>query len=318
MLWDAELIVNLLLVRQHRAIEDVTQAGLKVAIQIGQHQDIVVLFQFHIAVPFQHHPVHGQGARLVRAQDVHRAEVLDGVQPLDDDLLPRHSEGALGKANRHDHGQHLGRHSHGDRQGEEERLVPVVLGQPIDEEDQGHHHHHEPDHQPGELGHALVEAGQDPLAHDGLGHSPQVGAPSRAHHHAGRAAALDAGAEEADVLPFERRGRRDGFACVELLHRHGFAGQAGLDDEQVLARKQPKVSRDHVPGRQAHDVARHQLGQRDFACLAAADHGGGDPDHGLQLGRRRARLCLLDETQRHAQHHHHDHDDSGPQVTGQG
>ncbi len=77
MLRDLELIVNLLLVRQHRTIEDVAQAGLEVAVEIGQHQDLVVLFQFHVTVPFQHHPVHGQRARLVRTQDVHGAEVLD-------------------------------------------------------------------------------------------------------------------------------------------------------------------------------------------------------------------------------------------------
>ena len=67
MLGNVELIVNLFLVCQHRAIEHVAQARLEVAIEVGQHQDIVVFFQFHVAVPFQHHPVHGQRAGLVRA-----------------------------------------------------------------------------------------------------------------------------------------------------------------------------------------------------------------------------------------------------------
>jgi hypothetical protein len=154
-----ELVVDLLFVRQNRAVEDVLEPGLKVAVEVGQHQDVVVLVELNIAVLFQHHAIHGQRSSLVRAQNVHGAEVLDGVQALDDDLLLRHRDGALGKAHRHDHGQHFRRHAHGHGQREEEGFVPVVPGEAVDEENQRNHHDHESDHQPGEAADALVEAG---------------------------------------------------------------------------------------------------------------------------------------------------------------
>ncbi len=91
---------------------------------------------------------------------VHAAEILDGVEPLDDHLLAAHGERALGEADGDDHGQHLGREAHGHGQREEEGALPIVLGESVDEENQRHHHGHELDHEPGEAVEALVEAGR--------------------------------------------------------------------------------------------------------------------------------------------------------------
>ena len=55
-------------------------------------------------------------------------------------FLRRHRQRALGEADRDDHRQHLRRQPHRHRQREEEGLVPVVLGQAVDDEDQRHHH----------------------------------------------------------------------------------------------------------------------------------------------------------------------------------
>ena len=58
------------------------------------------------------------------------------LQPLDDDLLARHGDGALGQADGHDHRQHFRSQAHGHGHGEEERIAPVALGQAVDEEHQ--------------------------------------------------------------------------------------------------------------------------------------------------------------------------------------
>ena len=77
------------------------------------------------------------------AEHVHRPRILDRVEALDDDLLAGHGEGALGEADGDDHGQHLGRQTNRDGDGEEEGLTPVPLGQSVDREDQRHHHENE-------------------------------------------------------------------------------------------------------------------------------------------------------------------------------
>ena len=91
---------------------------------------------------------------------------------------------------------------------------------------------------------------------------------------------------------------------VELLDRQRLAGQAGLDDEQVLAGDEPHVGGDHVAGGELDHVAGHQFAQRHFLGLAVADDRGGDADHRLELGGGRVGPGLLDEPQHHAEDHH--------------
>ena len=76
-----------------------------------------------------------------------------------------------------------------------------------------------------------------------------------------------------------------GSARVGLLDRHGFAGQRGLDDEQVLGGEEPHVAGNHVAGGELHHVAGDELLERDFPRLPVAHDGGGDADHRLELGR---------------------------------
>ena len=68
-----------LLVREHRAVEDVLEAGLEVAVDVGEGEHAVVFAQRDVAVLLQDDLVHRERAGLVGAQHVHRAEVLDRV-----------------------------------------------------------------------------------------------------------------------------------------------------------------------------------------------------------------------------------------------
>ena len=81
-----------------------------------------------------------QRSGLVSAEHVHRAEVLDGVDPFNDDLLTSHRNRTLGQTHRHDHRQHLWRQPDGYSQCEKEGLHPMALGQAVNEENQRHHH----------------------------------------------------------------------------------------------------------------------------------------------------------------------------------
>ena len=75
---------------QDGPVEQVLQAGLEVAVEVGSREDLLVFLARDVAVLLQHDAVRGQRAGLVGAEDVHGAEVLDRVEPLDDDLLARH------------------------------------------------------------------------------------------------------------------------------------------------------------------------------------------------------------------------------------
>ncbi|KAG1389954.1 hypothetical protein G6F58_013139 [Rhizopus delemar] len=106
---------------------------------------------------FQRDLVLGEGAGLGGAQHVHRAQVLDGIQPLDDDFTARHAQCALGERGRDDHRQHLGGQPHRDGQREEQRFQPVALGEPVDQHDDRRHDQHEADQHPADAVDALLE-----------------------------------------------------------------------------------------------------------------------------------------------------------------
>ena len=171
---------------EHGDVEQVLQPGLEVAVQVRVVQHALGLLAADVEMPLQDDAVLRQRAGLVGAQHVHRAEVLDRVEPLDDHLLARHRDRALGEADRHDHRQHFRRQADRHRHREEERLQPVALGQAVDHEDQRHHHQDEADHQPGEAGDALVEGGRHAPPGDLVGELAEEGVRAGAHDDAGR------------------------------------------------------------------------------------------------------------------------------------
>ncbi len=282
---------------QDGSVEQVLQPRLEMAVEVGHRQHALILLLHDVAVPFQNDVIHGQGAGLVGAENVHGSEVLDGVEPFDNDPPARHRDGAVRQAHGHDHRQHLRRQADRDGQGEEKGLPPVPFGQPIDDEHQRHHHEHEADHQPGELTDTAVETGLGRLLRDDAGHAPQVGVAPGGHDHTAGRAALDAGAKEAEVPSFQRRAPDHSLWGVGLFDGERLAGQAGLDDVQVLAGDQAQVGRDHVARGQSNHVAGHQVRQGDLAGPTAADHCRRDADHGLELGGRSVGAGLLPEAQ---------------------
>src|SRR5580693_7769320 len=121
-------------------------------------KDSFGLLAADIETSLQDDMVLSQRSRLVRAQNIHRAEILDRIEPLHDDLFARHGHRTLCEINRHDHGQHFRGKTDGDRYGEEQRFQPIVLSKTVDQEYGRHHYENETDHQPGEPIDAVVES----------------------------------------------------------------------------------------------------------------------------------------------------------------
>ena len=304
-----------LVVLEHGAIQDVLEPRLEMAVQIREGEHGIVFVARDVAVPLENHAVLRQRPGLVGAEDVHRPEILDGVQALHDDLLPRHRERAPREAHRDDHRQQLGREADGDRQGEEEGLLPIVLGEPVDHEDEGHHDGDEADHEPGEARHALVEGGLDRRSREGAGDAAEIRPGTGLDDHGGGRPALHRGAEEAQVLLLERRAVAPLPRRLELLDGKRLAGEARLRDEEVAAGEDADVGRNHISRAQVHDVARDEPGERLLDRPAGTHDRRGEADHRAELLRRRVGPRLLREAQADAEHDHDGHDGGGADVT---
>ena len=80
----------------------------------------------------------GKGAGLVRAEHVHAAQILDGRQALDDDLLLGHALGPVGQVDADDGRQELRSEPHRERHGEEEGVEHRPVQVHVDAEDDDH------------------------------------------------------------------------------------------------------------------------------------------------------------------------------------
>ena len=255
---------------QHRHVEQVLQAGLVEAVEVGVLEHVLGFVAEDVDVALQDDLVLGQRAGLVGAQHVHRAEVLDRVQALDDDLLARHGERALGQVDRDDHRQHLGRQAHGDRHREQERLEPVALGEAVDEEHERHHHQHEADDQPDEALHAACRSSVScalarhvwPRCRRSRCACPSSPPPRVA-------------VPLTTLVPMKARFSSSSAVFItslgdgrrELLDRQRFARERGLVHEEVARREHAHVRRDHVARRELDDVAGHDVRERNLALL---------------------------------------------------
>ena len=174
---------------QHGAVEQVFQAGLVVAVEVGKTQHFVRFLAKHVGVARQRDLVLRQRAGLVGTQHVHRAKVLDGVEPLDDDLSARQDHRALGQRGGDDHRQHFRRQADRHRQREQKRLGPVALGKAVDEKNNRHHDKRKANQQPADLVDAdLKGVGFGGGGGGARGQRAKVGVVAgRQHHGAGRA-----------------------------------------------------------------------------------------------------------------------------------
>ncbi|MNT18287.1 hypothetical protein D3C72_1534780 [compost metagenome] len=206
---------------QHGNVQQVLQARLVVTVEVGHVQHVVRLIAPGVQMACQKNLVLRQRTGLVRAQHIHGTEVLDGVQPFDDDLLARQKHRALGERGGHDHRQHLGRETYRHRQRKQQRLGPVTLGEAIDGKHQRHHDKHETDQHPADLVDTGLECGWRPVHGRGTPcQRPQIGAVARGHHHRRARARHHIRAHEDDVVQIHRIALVCALQLGELLDRH--------------------------------------------------------------------------------------------------
>lgn len=289
------------LVAEDRVVHGRAQARLVGAVERGEPDHRLVVLAPQVHVPVDGDLPEREGPRLVAAEHVHAAEVLDGGQPLHDDLPPGHAHRAARQRDRHDHGQELGREPHRERHREEEGLERVAAEEGVDEEDEEHEEEHDLEDQEAKAAGAALELGVGRPGVEPRGHAPELRAGSRGHHDRGADAADHGGAVEDGA-------RRVGGARL-LLGGERLARQRALVQEEVLGREQAPVRRHEVPGGELDDVAGHDLPRRDLANGAVPAHGG-DLAHALaEAGGRALGAVGLREVEGDAEHEHQRDDD---------
>jgi len=248
------------LVRQDGLVHRALQAAFEETVEVGQLQHVRAVATLGVDVALQPDARLGQGARLVGAQHVHGAHVLDGRQALDDHLGARHAQRPARQRDRHHHRQQLGRQAHGQRHGEHEGLQQRALKRQVHPQREQHQQQREAHDQQAEAPRAGLEGSGWRWFFQAAGDAPDGGAPCGAPHQRARRAADHRAAAKQRAgrirVPVAALGQRIGGGAA--LDRVGLAGQQRLVDEEVLRPQQLAVGRDQVAGRQQHHVARHQ------------------------------------------------------------
>ena len=129
----------------HGLVHQVANAALVMAVEPGQGQYRFITFAAGVDMVLKDDVILGQGAGLVRAQHVHRAQVLDGIEALDHHFALGHGSSALGQVGADNHWQHFRGQADRHRQGKQEGVTPVALGKAVEEEHDRHHDQHKAD-----------------------------------------------------------------------------------------------------------------------------------------------------------------------------
>src|ERR1017187_937941 len=112
-LFDQSLLMKIR-TAEDRRVQQVLEPRLEVADEVTVEQYLVRFPPGHVAVPLQYNTIFSERAGLIGAQHVHAAEILDGIEPLDDHLSAAHRNRAFGEAYGNDHRQHLGSEAYRD------------------------------------------------------------------------------------------------------------------------------------------------------------------------------------------------------------
>ena len=302
------------LVLQDGGVERALDPRLEEAVQVEQPQDILVVVAADAHVAVEHDLAFGQRAGLVAAEDLDAAEVLDGRELFDEDLLLGHPPGTLGQGDRDDRRHHLGGHADRERDREEERLEQRAVEKDVDQQDEEDEGHDDPrDHQP-EVADAPTELGLRRPRRQPLGDLAEGSFASGGDDDRGADPRLDGGPEEDAVARLGHTVRPLRKLPGDLFDRERLAGQRGLAHLKVLDVEQTGVRRHEVSCVELDDVAGDQVRDRQLLLLPVADDGGGGGDLLPDRLHRVTRLELHEEVQQHTEQDHRDDDQATDRV----
>ena len=293
---------------ENRRVQRTLDARLMGAIDTGQGQRPLRDLAKRVEGPIKHHVTAREGARLVAAEDVHAAEVLDRLEVLDDHLLARHVGGAAGEGDGADHGQEFGGQAHRQCHREEQRLEKRVMQQRTAEQDEQHEEEHRARDEERELPSAALELGLGRPRRQARGNVAERGRRPRRDDQRRRRPAHDRRAKKDDVAGIRRLMRRGLEVDGVLLSRHRLARQGRLLDVEVSRLEEARVGRHTISRHQPDDVTGNQVAPPDFAPGSIAESSCRRRDDVAQSFRDAVGAVRLNEVEHHTQDHHEDND----------
>ena len=273
------------------------------------------------------HPVLGEGAGLVGADDPGAAQGLHSGEPLDDGVAARHALHPQGQHDGDDGGQALGNGGHRQGDGGHEHVQNLLALEESHPEHDGADAQADKGEGLGDLCHLPLEGGGGGLlVHEKSGDAPHLGVHAGAGDHCGAPAGGDDGGGDDHVAPVGQGGVWGQAVGGDLGYRGRLPGHGRLVGLQVGALQDPGVGGDQVPGLQPDEVAGDQPGalHPDVSAVPhGLGHGGGHLPQGLQglLG-----VVLLGDGDEGVDHHDDQNDDgvdpvlspAGPEGQGGG
>ena len=260
---------------QDGVVKRTLDARLEVAVQVNELQDVCVVLALEIDVAVEHDLPFSERARLVSAENIDAAEILDCRQLLDQDLLLRHPLGTLGQRHRDDHGHHFRCHADSKRDREEERLQHRTMEDDVHQQDEKNKQHGHPGEHHSEVAYATTELrlrwphSQSIRDLTTGGIFPGTDDDSSADPRLNCRAQENAVARVCDgVLLLGKVSHR-------LLYGQRFPGEDGLAHMEVVYLQQTGVCWHQVSCVEPDDISWDQLGGRQFLFSPIPHHCGG-------------------------------------------
>ncbi len=303
--------------RENRFVQGTLEPGLERGVELRHLHHRAAVLPAKVHFPDQLDAGFGQRSGLVAAKHVHGAEIVDGGLALDDHLLARQADRAMGERDRHDHRQEFRRQSDGERQREQEGFEQRSMEQDVDEDheqdkkDRGLYDHHpeilDADRKGGRRRRLLQRAGD--RAELGL-------APGRQDQRLGGSA--DHRASHEHKIGRERaRPRRAGRRRRVLFGRVRLAGEKRFVDVEVAGFDQSGVGGHEIAGGEKNDIAGHDLSRGNVDRLSIAKRLGGKRDLLAQALGGVLGLALLHHVEDHRHQHDGRDDDEARNVAGE-
>ena len=301
--------------RHQRLVQGVFDARLEGRVEVGEAENRVRVPEVQVDCGLQSDAPLGEGAGLVRAEDIHAAQILDRFQPPDDHPAPCHGARPVGEGHAHDGGQQLRRNPHGQGHPVQQRFDGRPVQPVIDGQHEHHHQEHDADEKVPELSHASGELGfrWPRLQLPGDGAEGRVQTCLHDQHR--RRATAHGRAEEYAVRP-------GGQGCLRwhdtgtFLHRQGFAGETRLGHQEVPRLEDEPVRGNQVARGKLDHVARDDGAGADRSGRAVAAYLCGQGQSATQPGNRGGCPVFLDEPEQGAAGHDGENDCGVDPVAG--
>ena len=144
-------------VAQQRLVDRIDQAAVQARVAHREREHVGGRPSLAVVRARDVHHAFGERAGLVRAEDIHAAEVLDGGQPLHQHALLGQRRRAAREDDVEDRGQELRAEAHRERDREQQRLHDRAREQHVDGEHGDDKHGHRAGEKDAELAHAPIE-----------------------------------------------------------------------------------------------------------------------------------------------------------------